>query len=589
MSFPCRTSVIGPWKLPRTVRFRGRGAQSSGTSVRRRRSPEPRSIEITARRFAFEPAEVNGDGRRAPATGGRSADGVHGLEIKKLKIKKEIPRGGEPVTIDFTATTEGSFPILCSEVLRQRPRRHDRHADRPQRREREPMSGAHRSSCSSSCCSRWHRQARAQAGQNPPACPRRRHRSRSESVAAGLHARQSADDAAAAAVQERVPRHPPVQAVRSARATSATLAGDLFGLDNGAIIGLEYRFGLMRGLQAGLLRTQRQDDRVLRAVQRAEPAERRGRSASASWHRSTAPTTSATATRRRSAWRCRASSAITARVYVEPIWVNNSNLVDLPGDDNVVPGRARRAGARAPDRLSRRRVHPARGLLTWRASGVVRPREARRRACVPAESLQRLRQHHRSAGARRHVERRWTGSHLGSSTFQRKSPVWRMRIRILGTVIVVTGLIFGFAACGGSDSPTAPGGNDGTIAATITIDATGNVTPKDVTVPAGSRVTFTNNHTRLHEMMSDPHPEHTLCPSLNIVGIPAPPARASTSSNLNTPMVVHLPRPHQRHERRISRERFACSNARPPQGGRYSRRLSGLAARARRRHAGPAS
>lgn len=32
------------------------------------------------------------------------------------------------------------------------------------------------------------------------------------------------------------------------------LAGDLFGLDNGAQIGLEYRFGLMRGLQAGIHR-----------------------------------------------------------------------------------------------------------------------------------------------------------------------------------------------------------------------------------------------------------------------------------------------------------------------------------------------
>jgi hypothetical protein len=33
------------------------------------------------------------------------------------------------------------------------------------------------------------------------------------------------------------------------------LAGDLFGLDSGAQIGLEYRFGLMRGLQAGIRRT----------------------------------------------------------------------------------------------------------------------------------------------------------------------------------------------------------------------------------------------------------------------------------------------------------------------------------------------
>src|SRR5688572_31905634 len=33
------------------------------------------------------------------------------------------------------------------------------------------------------------------------------------------------------------------------------LAGDLFGLDSGAQIGLEYRFGVIRGLQAGIHRT----------------------------------------------------------------------------------------------------------------------------------------------------------------------------------------------------------------------------------------------------------------------------------------------------------------------------------------------
>ena len=76
---------------------------------------EPRIIEITARRFAFEPSEVNATVGERLQLVVRSADGVHGLEIKKLKIKKEVPRGGEPVTIDFTATTEGSFPIICSE------------------------------------------------------------------------------------------------------------------------------------------------------------------------------------------------------------------------------------------------------------------------------------------------------------------------------------------------------------------------------------------------------------------------------------------------------------------------------------------
>ena len=76
---------------------------------------EPRVIDITARRFAFEPAEIEATVGEHLQLVVRSADGVHGLEIKKLKIKKEVPRGGEPVTIDFTATTEGTFPILCSE------------------------------------------------------------------------------------------------------------------------------------------------------------------------------------------------------------------------------------------------------------------------------------------------------------------------------------------------------------------------------------------------------------------------------------------------------------------------------------------
>jgi cytochrome c oxidase subunit 2 len=76
---------------------------------------EPRTIEVTARRFAFEPSKIEATVGERLQLVVRSADGVHGLEIKKLKIKKEIPRGGEPVTIDFTATTEGDFPILCSE------------------------------------------------------------------------------------------------------------------------------------------------------------------------------------------------------------------------------------------------------------------------------------------------------------------------------------------------------------------------------------------------------------------------------------------------------------------------------------------
>jgi plastocyanin len=108
-----------------------------------------------------------------------------------------------------------------------------------------------------------------------------------------------------------------------------------------------------------------------------------------------------------------------------------------------------------------------------------------------------------------------------------------MRSGILIHTAIAAALAGSFAACGGgSGSPTSPSGDDGPIAATIIIDATGTVTPKDVTVPVGSRVTFTNNHSAAHDMSSDPHPAHTLCTSLN-VGLISP-GQSRTSRNLDT-------------------------------------------------------
>jgi len=75
----------------------------------------PRTFEVVASKFSFEPSriEVN-EGERVKLVV-KSADGVHGVEIKKFKVKKEIPRGGDPVMIEFTATEAGRFPIVCSE------------------------------------------------------------------------------------------------------------------------------------------------------------------------------------------------------------------------------------------------------------------------------------------------------------------------------------------------------------------------------------------------------------------------------------------------------------------------------------------
>jgi plastocyanin len=44
------------------------------------------------------------------------------------------------------------------------------------------------------------------------------------------------------------------------------------------------------------------------------------------------------------------------------------------------------------------------------------------------------------------------------------------------------------------------------------------VSPRSLTVPPGTRVTFVNNDTRTHEMNSDPHPSHGDCPEIDQVG-----------------------------------------------------------------------
>jgi plastocyanin len=103
-----------------------------------------------------------------------------------------------------------------------------------------------------------------------------------------------------------------------------------------------------------------------------------------------------------------------------------------------------------------------------------------------------------------------------------------MRFLATATAFVITALTL--SGCG-SDSPSSPSGNDGTIAATLTI-AAGGISPKSVTVPVGSRVTIINNDSRSHDMNSDPQPEHTNCPALNVGTLTA--GQSRTSQNLTT-------------------------------------------------------
>ena len=78
------------------------------------------------------------------------------------------------------------------------------------------------------------------------------------------------------------------------------------------------------------------------------------------------------------------------------------------------------------------------------------------------------------------------------------------------------------AGCGGSDSTGPSGGSGGsggggtsTNTTTITLTSAG-ASPRDITVAVGSRVTFINNDSQPHDMDSNPHPEHTDCPALNV-------------------------------------------------------------------------
>ena len=110
----------------------------------------------------------------------------------------------------------------------------------------------------------------------------------------------------------------------------------------------------------------------------------------------------------------------------------------------------------------------------------------------------------------------------------------RYGLSFLGLLIALAA-----AACGGSSSntpstPTTPTTPTTPPVQTTTITITANgVSPQRITVSPGTRVTFTNNDTRQHEMNSDPHPTHGECPPIDDVGFLAP-GQSKQTGNLNT-------------------------------------------------------
>ena len=106
MSFKCAVAF--------TLCLAGALLPPAAASDAPQQTDEPRTIEVLAQRFTFEPALIEAAQGERLRIVVRSGDGVHGFEIKKFKVSKEIPRGSEPVIIEFTPDEAGRFPIVCS-------------------------------------------------------------------------------------------------------------------------------------------------------------------------------------------------------------------------------------------------------------------------------------------------------------------------------------------------------------------------------------------------------------------------------------------------------------------------------------------
>jgi hypothetical protein len=82
---------------------------------------------------------------------------------------------------------------------------------------------------------------------------------------------------------------------------------------------------------------------------------------------------------------------------------------------------------------------------------------------------------------------------------------WRAPVLLAASVL---------AGCSGSESTSTPTPEPVTV---ITVSRSG-ASPRNIVVPRGSQVTFVNEDGRVHEMFSDPHPEHNDCPEFDTVG-----------------------------------------------------------------------
>ena len=72
-------------------------------------------VSVVAKKFTFEPAEIQVVAGESVRLVVRSADSVHGFAIPALKVDLQVPQGGDPVVAEFIAPSAGRYEVACSE------------------------------------------------------------------------------------------------------------------------------------------------------------------------------------------------------------------------------------------------------------------------------------------------------------------------------------------------------------------------------------------------------------------------------------------------------------------------------------------
>src|ERR1700674_1777886 len=91
-------------------------------------------VQIVASKFMCEPSTIQVTAGEPVRLVVRSKEGTHGFSIPKLKVDVVVPKTGDAVTMELTATAGGPLRDRVLRILWQRPWPDEGRADQRRRR-----------------------------------------------------------------------------------------------------------------------------------------------------------------------------------------------------------------------------------------------------------------------------------------------------------------------------------------------------------------------------------------------------------------------------------------------------------------------